>query len=160
SCDGAVGGSFGGDVALPSVAGGVTPADCKTGSAAAGGGSRGDDVTVPAASRRVIAADCETGSRPAASRGSDPTVPAARILGKATDGPVAATTPSAGRGAFTCSSKPAIAVSRSSRARRLPSSLCCASSQAPKIKAAIRPTVISGTLPALLTARKIAPTVA
>jgi hypothetical protein len=86
SCDGAVGGSFGGDVPLPSVAGGVTPADRKNGSAAAGGSSRGDDVPLPGASRRVIAADCETGSGPAASRGSDPTVPGARILGKTTDG--------------------------------------------------------------------------
>jgi hypothetical protein len=57
SCDGAVGGSFGGDVALPSVAGGVTAADCKTGSAATAGGSRGGDVTLP-----VTVADCKTGS--------------------------------------------------------------------------------------------------
>src|SRR5271170_7855370 len=92
------GGSRGDDVTLP-----VTAADCKTGSAAAGGGSCGDDVTLP-----VTVADCKTGPGAAASRGTDPTVPGARILGKTTDGPVAATTPSAGRGAFTCSSKPAI----------------------------------------------------
>ena len=57
SSDGAVGGSFGGDVALPSVVGGVTPADCKTGSATTGGGS-GDDVTLP-----VTPAGCKTGSK-------------------------------------------------------------------------------------------------
>jgi hypothetical protein len=65
-------GSFGGDVALPSVAGGVTAADCKTGSAASGGGSRGNDVTLP-----VTAADCRTGSAAAGSgsRGDDVTLP-------------------------------------------------------------------------------------
>ena len=89
------GGSRGDDVMLP-----VTPADCKTGSAAIAGGSRGDDVTLPGAPRRVIAADCETGSGAVESRGSDPTVAGARILGKTTDGPVAATTPSAVCGAF------------------------------------------------------------
>jgi hypothetical protein len=50
SCDGAVGGSFGGGVLLPNVARGVTAADCKTKSTVAGsrsgGGSGGDDVTL------------------------------------------------------------------------------------------------------------------
>jgi hypothetical protein len=99
-------GSCGGDVTLP-----VTVADSEIGSEATGGG----DVMF-----REIAADCKTGSAAAGGglRGD--------ILGKTTDGPVVATTPSAGRAPFTCSSKPAInAVSRSSRARLLPTSRCC-----------------------------------
>ena len=112
-------GAFGDDVA-------VTAADCEAGSAAAGGGSCGGDVTLSSATGGVTAADCEAGSAAAGSPGSDTTVPGALVPRKATNGPVSATTPSAGRGAITCSSKPAInAVSRSSRARRLPTSRCC-----------------------------------
>jgi hypothetical protein len=112
-------GSCDGDLTLPSAAGGVTAADCEAGSAAAGsrgsgggpcGGattiprsgscSCGGDATLPSAAGGATAADCKAGSAAAGSRGSDATVPRALVPGKATDGPAAATTPVAGRGAF------------------------------------------------------------
>jgi len=69
SCDSAVGGSYGGEVALPG--GAVGAPDCKTGSGAAGGsvtlprsggGSCGGDVALPSTAGGVTAADCKTGS--------------------------------------------------------------------------------------------------
>ena len=76
SCHGAVGGSFDGDVALPSVVGGTTAADGKTGCKAVGSrnacGSCGGDVTLP-----VTVADCKSGSAATAggSRGGDVMLP-------------------------------------------------------------------------------------